>query len=145
MPAAAQRRSKTSYNLKHTDQSQLVDLVRLVDVEHRSRSGDLRMCVSATWQVTCACWRSPGAVRSRSERSQRGCNRWGGPHDAIPVFTAFFRLILSLTMSTESTSSQEVRACAGRTLQWGGRQRHLPTICCRYSGGRGWPPPGPLC
>ena len=69
MPAAAQQRSKPSPCWKHTQQGHLVGLVRLVDVEHWSRSGDLRMCVSAARQGTCACWRSPGAVRSRGERS----------------------------------------------------------------------------
>ena len=69
----------------------VLEVVRFVDVDPWSRIGDLRMCVSAARQGTRACWRSLSAVRSRSERSQRGRDRWGGPHGAIPVFTPFFQ------------------------------------------------------
>jgi len=80
MPAIAQRRSKATPQWSYKHHCQLVELVRLLDVDNQSRIGDLRMRVSAARRGTRARWCAPSAVRFCGELGQRGCGRWGGPH-----------------------------------------------------------------
>ena len=80
MPVTAQRRSKATPQWSYTHHCQLVELVRLLDVDHQSRIGDLRVRVSAARRGTRARWCAPSAVRFRGELGQRGRGRWGGPH-----------------------------------------------------------------
>ena len=78
MPAIAQRRSKATPQWSYTHHCQLVELVRLLDVDNQSRIDDLRMRVSAGRRGTRASrW---CAVRFRGELGQRGRGRWGGPN-----------------------------------------------------------------
>ena len=80
MPVIAQRRSKATPQWSYAHHCQLVELVRLLDVDNQSRIGDLRVRVSAARRGTRARWCAPNAVRFRGELGQLGRDRWGGPH-----------------------------------------------------------------
>ena len=76
----------------HTHYCQLLGVVRHVDIEHHAHDVDLRTCVSAAQRDARAGRRTLSVVHCRGEPGQRGRDRWGRSHGAIPVFTAVFQL-----------------------------------------------------
>ena len=69
---------------------ELVEPLRLVDVDHHDHDGDLRTCVSAARRSARAGRRTPSALHFCGETGQRGRGRWSGPHGTVLVFDDFF-------------------------------------------------------